>query len=130
MINYLSFIKNLFFTKAYAQAAPTPAPTPWPLLLQPPHAGAGSENYELIDVLYLIGNIISIFLILASVVAVIYIIIGGFKYVSSVGNPETIQQAKSTLLWAIIGLVICLAAVLIVRFVWSKILGTPPPESF
>ena len=123
MINYLFSIKNLFLGKAYAQSSIFP-------LLKAPHAGGGAENYDLLDILYLVGSIIQILLTLASIVAVIYIIIGGFKYISSAGNPEGVQQAKSTLLWAIVGLIICLAAVLIVRFAWGEILGTSLPESF
>jgi len=121
-MNFLEFIKNLFVTTAYAATLPQ---TPWgfPLLRD-----ANPVEYDLSDVLRLIGNFINIAMTLAAVIAVIYIIIGGYKYVMSSGNPEGIQQAKSTLFAAIAGLVICIAVVVILRFVWNHIIGGTLPE--
>jgi hypothetical protein len=65
----------------------------------------------------IIGNIASLALILAAGVAIIYIIIGGYQYALSFGNPEAIEKAKGTITWAIIGLVVALASVLIIQYV-------------
>jgi hypothetical protein len=115
----MNFIYNFFITKVYAQTT-----TPWGFpILHAPHTGTGPESYDMWDVLSFIGNIINIALIFASVLAVIYIIIGGYKYVMSVGKPEAIQQAKDTIYWAIAGLIICLAAYIIIQFVWIHVTG-------
>lgn len=48
------------------------------------------------------------------VVAVLMIIISGFKYITAQGNEEQTEQAKSGLQWAIIGLALALLAYVIV----------------
>jgi len=55
-------------------------------------------------------------LYLSAAIAIIFIIIGGYKYLFSGGNPEAVQQAKNTIVWAIVGLVVILLAVLIIDF--------------
>jgi len=72
----------------------------------------------------LIGDVISTALLLAGVVAVIYLIIGGYQYITSSGNAEQAQTGRTTVLNAIIGLIIIFAAYVITRFVLSRI-GAP-----
>ena len=43
-------------------------------------------------------------------IAVIFILWSGFLFVSAGGNPEKIKTARTTLLWAIIGLVVVTGA--------------------
>jgi hypothetical protein len=57
-------------------------------------------------------------------VAVVMIIIGGLKYITSGGDSGNVTGAKNTILYAIIGLVIVALAQFIVRFVLSKTTGT------
>jgi hypothetical protein len=57
------------------------------------------------------------------VVAVIMIIFGGFRYITSGGSDNTVTSAKNTILYAIIGLVIVALAQLLVRFV-VKLIGS------
>ncbi|MBX4197632.1 hypothetical protein KW801_03715 [Candidatus Saccharibacteria bacterium] len=45
------------------------------------------------------------------------IIVGGFRYITSGGNPESTKSARNTILYAIIGLVVVALAQLIARFV-------------
>ncbi len=47
---------------------------------------------------------------LALPVAAIFIIISGFLFVTSSGDPKKLETAKSTLTWTIIGLAIAVAA--------------------
>ncbi|MFO0881997.1 MAG: hypothetical protein U0491_00925 [Candidatus Saccharimonadales bacterium] len=56
---------------------------------------------------------------LSAVVAVGFVIYGGFSFVVSQGEPNKIVSARKTILNAIIGLVIALLASQIVRFVAS-----------
>ena len=44
------------------------------------------------------------------IIAVIVIVIGGINYMTSTGEAEKIKRAKSTITYAIIGLVVTLAA--------------------
>lgn len=56
----------------------------------------------------------------AGVIAVIMIIVSGFKYVTSQGDASSISSAKQSLIYAIVGLVVVAMAQFIVRFVLAK----------
>ncbi|MEO8105468.1 MAG: pilin [Candidatus Saccharibacteria bacterium] len=62
-------------------------------------------------------NIVNIFSIVVGIVAVIMIIYGGFKYITSGGDSGNVSSAKNTLIYAIIGLIIVALAQIIVHFV-------------
>ncbi len=49
--------------------------------------------------------------------AVLFIIIGGFQYITSAGNPENVSKAKNTILYAIIGIIVTLLSYAIVKFI-------------
>jgi len=68
----------------------------------------------------LIANIVNIFSIVVGIVAVIMIIIGGFKYITSSGDSNNISSAKNTIMYAIVGIVIAALAQVIVRFVLKR----------
>lgn len=67
-----------------------------------------------------IATVINVFSAVIAAVAVIMIIYGGFKYVSSGGKEESVKGAKSTIMYALIGLVIVALAQVIVKFVLNK----------
>lgn len=69
----------------------------------------------------LIEDIINIFSFVVGVAAVIMLIIGGFKYITSNGDSNGISSAKSTILYAVIGLVVVAFAQIIVRFVLNRV---------
>jgi cytochrome bd-type quinol oxidase subunit 2 len=75
----------------------------------------------------LITQIINVFSVVVGIVAVIMIIIGGFKYITSGGDSGNVTGAKNTILYAIIGLIIVALAQFIVRFVLSKTAETAAP---
>lgn len=64
-----------------------------------------------------IKNIVKTLVGIAGAVAVIFMVIGGYHYITSSGHPEKLEKAKKTLLYSGIGLVIVLAAYTIVDFV-------------
>lgn len=73
------------------------------------------------DGLYtLAAKIVNIFSVLVGIIAVIMIIYGGFKYITSGGDSGNISGAKNTLIYAIIGLVVVALAQFIVRFVLGQ----------
>lgn len=71
----------------------------------------------------LITNIVNIFSVVVGVISVIMIIIGGFKYITSGGDSNSVTNAKNTIMYAIIGLVIVALAQFIVRFVLDRAAG-------
>lgn len=71
----------------------------------------------------IISQIINLFSLVVGVISVIMIIIGGLKYITSGGDSGNVTNAKNTILYAIIGLVIVALAQVIVRFVIERITG-------
>ena len=60
-------------------------------------------------------------LYIVGIIAVIMLIIGGIRYVISGGDSKKVTDAKNTVLYAIIGLVIAFLAFAIVNFVISAL---------
>ena len=50
-------------------------------------------------------------------VAVVVVIIGGVNYMTSAGDAGKVKKAKDTILYGLIGLVVCILAFAIVNFV-------------
>ncbi len=63
-------------------------------------------------------------LFIVGVIAVIMLIIGGIKYVISGGDSKKVTDAKNTVLYAIIGMVIAVFSYAIVTFVLSALPGS------
>ncbi len=60
---------------------------------------------------------------LAALVAVVMLVAAGFKYITANGDENKIKSATTTLTFAIVGLVICFIAIIIVQFVLDAVLG-------
>ena len=67
-------------------------------------------------------------LYIVGIIAVIMLIIGGIKYVISGGDSKKITDAKNTVLYAIIGLIIAFLAFAIVNFVISALPKAPEAQ--
>jgi hypothetical protein len=67
--------------------------------------------------------VINLFSLVVGVVAVIMIIIGGLRYITSGGESSNVSTAKNTIIYAIVGLVIVALAQFIVHFVLGKVTG-------
>jgi hypothetical protein len=63
----------------------------------------------------LIANVIM--LLFAGAIAVVFVIIGGYQYLTSGGNEETAEKGKKTLINAIIGVVIIVMAYVIINVI-------------
>jgi hypothetical protein len=64
-----------------------------------------------------IATISNIVFSLIGAIAVLMIILAGFKYITSTGKPEELAKAKDTIIYAAVGIVVCISAVTIVSFV-------------
>lgn len=67
--------------------------------------------------------IIEIVLRIGSLVAVAFVVVGGFKFVTSQGEPDGVRSARNTILNALIGLVITLVATPLVSFIANRFGG-------
>ena len=84
-------------------------------------SGAGAPASQRLD--GIIKTVINVFSIVVGVVAVIMIIVGGLKYITSGGDSGNITSAKNTILYAIVGLIVVALAQIIVRFVLERASG-------
>lgn len=101
-------------------AAPVAAAEP-----EKPNVPQPTSGSSLQDILF---SVINALLLFAGAVAVLFLIIGGFRYVVSTGNAEQVEGAKKTILYAILGLIIIFIAVVLVQLV-QQYLGVKPKFS-
>ena len=69
------------------------------------------------------ASVINVSLGFLSIVAVIIILFGGFKWMTAAGNDDKVDEAKKLITAGIIGLIIILAAWGIAKFVIDKLLN-------
>lgn len=55
-------------------------------------------------------TIVNAFLLLVGAVAIVMIVYGGFRYVTSAGEASAVSAAKNTILYAVVGLIVALLA--------------------
>ncbi|MFA6521999.1 MAG: hypothetical protein WCT24_00145 [Patescibacteria group bacterium] len=70
-----------------------------------------------------IGNLIKVALGFLGIVAIVIVLMGGFKWMTAGGNDEKVTEAKKLLIAGVIGLAIILASYAITEFVIGSILG-------
>ena len=76
------------------------------------------------DAIDVVKNVLNTVYFWIGILAVVFIIIGGYNYTMSQGDPGKVAKAKSTILYAIIGLVIALMAFAITSFILSALNGS------
>ena len=65
----------------------------------------------------LIIQVVNILLLVAASVAVIFLIVGGYRYVMAHGNEEGTEAAKKTLSGAVLGLIVIVLSFAVVRII-------------
>lgn len=80
-------------------------------------SGTSSTPNSLSSVLTTVTDIL---LFLMGAISVIMIIVGGIRYATSQGDQTQMQSAKNTILYAVIGVVVSIAAYAIVSFVVTQ----------
>ena len=71
-----------------------------------------------------VGSIVNILLWVVGILSVTMIVWSGFKYITSAGDTSKLASAKSTLIYAVVGLVIAIMAYAIVNFVRTQVVST------
>ena len=79
------------------------------------------EEGSIIDI---VATFIALSLIVASILCLVFIIIGGISFILSAGNEEKIKKAVHTIRFAIIGLIVTFAAFFAVSWI-SRLLEIP-----
>jgi hypothetical protein len=101
---------NMFIQKAYADLtniAPIDLKTPF--------------NMHFNSLSAVIGSVIEILLMIAWIIAVVYLIMGGYQYITSGGNPDAATKARNTIVGSVIGLIVTFSAYLIVKFIFESL---------
>lgn len=82
-------------------------------LCQPPADPVGPNN--------IFVKAAQVVVYITGILAVIMIIIGGFAYVTSNGDPHKLNGAKNTILYALIGIAVAVSAQLIINVVMNRV---------
>lgn len=84
------------------------------LIIAPP---VFAQSADVTKVQNFITSIIQTLVILAGSLASAFFVWGGVRYITSSGNPETLEGAKKTIVYSAVGLTIALAAFVITNIV-------------
>jgi hypothetical protein len=71
-----------------------------------------------------LGNAVSAVFVLIGSLAVLFMLVGAARYVTANGEPGKIAQAKNTLIYAVVGIVVSALGFTIVQFVVGRLTGT------
>lgn len=83
--------------------------------------GGGNCSEGGSDLASIFRTVANIMLFLVGAVAVIMLIVGGFRYVTSNGDQNSVTAAKNTIMYALIGIVVAFLAFAAVNFVTSQL---------
>jgi len=90
-------------------------------IIDPPTAYVGTIA-KISDLGEIFNKVVSYILGLAGIVFFVLLVVGGFKYITSGGDPKAAEAAKGTLTSAITGLVIILISYLVLALI-TKLTG-------
>ncbi|MCL2085890.1 pilin, partial [Candidatus Saccharibacteria bacterium] len=74
-------------------------------------------------------NIISVVIFIVGALCVIMLVWGGIQYILSAGDSGKVTSAKNTILYAVIGLIVCIVAYAVVQFVLVNLGGNGSSSS-
>ncbi len=69
----------------------------------------------------IIITVLNIIIGVAFIIAVLFLVIGGFRYITSSGNEESAEAGRKTIINALIGIVVIILSFVIVRVVSNTI---------
>ena len=70
-----------------------------------------------------VQNVLSTVYLWAGIIAVVVIVIGGIKFMTSAGDPDKVKNAKNAIMYAVIGLIVTLMAFAITNFIIGALEG-------
>ena len=82
---------------------------------------AGMQTGSLFGNGSIVSTIINVVLFIVGILCVIMIIYSGIRYVISRGKTEEVKNAKDTLLYAIVGLIVAMVAYALVNWVFTSV---------
>lgn len=64
---------------------------------------------------------VNIFIGIVAAIAVLFIVFAGIKYITSKGDPAATAKATKTIIYAAVGLAVCMLSFVIVQFVLGTV---------
>lgn len=95
------------------------------IILGTAHPAYAQTTGDVTQIQNFIQNLIQLIAGLAGLIAAGFFVVGGFGYITSSGNPESLDRSKKTIIYSAIGLAIVLGA-----FVLSNIVSQLATSSF
>lgn len=93
-----------------------------PALAQTDPTGIGGEkrtSYTRDDLVDTLDSFANWVLAIVGIIAVIFILYGGFLYITAGGNDEQVQKGKNVIIYGLIGVLIAILAFAIISFAAS-----------
>lgn len=72
-------------------------------------------NIACLNVLF--ANLVQALVMIAGIALFIMLLVGGFKYLTSGGDAKKAESGRSTIMWAIIGIVVMVSSYAIIRVI-------------
>ncbi|MFM2357378.1 MAG: hypothetical protein RJA61_115 [Candidatus Parcubacteria bacterium] len=116
IISFLFLFFVLIIPLFFIFAADGASDLPSGASIENPLKGGINSVYDLVE--FIVNNIILPF---GSVIMVLMIIFAGFQFVVAQGNPKKIEDAKTTLLYAVIGSAILLGSWAIAEIIQNTV---------
>lgn len=86
------------------------------------------QGVSTLDIVFKMGKIIQLMFLFGSFLAVLYIIINAYGYITAFGDESRVTAAKKGLTYAVIGTVIMILSFFIVSFIWERFASQPAPK--
>lgn len=83
----------------------------------------GSPTADSGDLIYVVGSIISVVLSVLGIVLLIFMLYGGFLWMTAGGDADQVKKAKSVMINATIGLIIIVASYAISGYVIDRLVA-------
>lgn len=71
------------------------------------------------DVWSILAAVVEIVLFVAGVAAVVFMIIGAIRYITSQGQPEQTKRARQSLIYAVVGLVVSIIGRAVIQLIFN-----------
>lgn len=118
LLSAIAVLTLVFLPAPLASAAPVDVFTDACTNSSDPTLCKSSKGDDLYGV---IRTVIQVMLVIGGIIAVIMIIIGGIRYMTSGGDQADVKSAKDTILYAVIGLVVAAGGYAIVTWVIGQL---------
>ena len=125
-LSTIDLMRKIFASLATASSFALAAPTAFAAginISTCPGGNFGALCLGANDLNKVIGNAINFIFVVAAMLALAFLILGGIKWLTSQGEKEGVNKARETIVAAVVGLVIIFLSYLIVNFVLNLFVG-------